>query len=87
MLWLLMVLCALVLFLGVSVAQQGAPPSCEDQLRQAQAQLGLTQAGRTQSEFLAADAIAALRKRVESLEQEKAALRQEPAPVPPPETK
>ena len=58
----------LVCLFVLPVYAQQPPPSCEDRLAHAQAQLDLLTAGRSQGEFLAADALAALRKRVAQLE-------------------
>ena len=55
-------------------------PTCEDQLAQKEAQLTLTQTSRAQGEYIAGDALAALRKmnaqlqtRVQELEKERQA--------------
>lgn len=83
--WALLV--TVVLWGSVAVAWgQDAAPACADVLRQTQAQLSLTQSMRGQGEFVAADAIAALRKRIETLESENAALQKEAnTPVPAPD--
>ena len=56
--------CSMFIYLitaSLVVAQQ-APPTCEDQLAQTQAQLTLVQTSRNQGEYISADALAAVRK-------------------------
>ena len=68
-------------------------PTCEDQLAQKDTQLTLTQTSRAQGEYIAGDALAALRKmntqlqtRVQELEKERQAAKtssETPLPTPP----
>ena len=73
-------LLCLALVCPTFASAQQAPPLCEDQLAQAQAQLTLVQTSRAQGEYVASDAVAALRKmntqlqtRVQELEKERQA--------------
>ena len=52
---------AYLITVSLAFAQQ-APPTCEDQLAQTQAQLTLVQTSRNQGEYISADALAAVRK-------------------------